>query len=114
MIGSITKLDAGTIMKTKKWVCGKTNKTMMGVDTPIPPVAMKAAAPDGAPPRRIRTFRDNSLQRPGSNRLAPPCLGEALRRGALVKFRSTDRCSAPARFNGFSTEWIQQLNGVPL
>ena len=25
----------------------------MGVETPIPPVAMNAAAPDGAPPRRI-------------------------------------------------------------
>jgi len=26
---------------------------MMGVDTPIPPVMIVAAAPDGAPPRRI-------------------------------------------------------------
>ncbi len=25
----------------------------MGVETPIPPFAMDAAAPDGAPPRRI-------------------------------------------------------------
>jgi len=26
---------------------------MMGVDTPIPPIMIGAAAPDGAPPRRI-------------------------------------------------------------
>jgi len=25
----------------------------MGVETPIPPIMMYAAAPDGAPPRRI-------------------------------------------------------------
>jgi len=27
----------------------------MGVETPIPPKMMHAAAPDGAPPRRIKT-----------------------------------------------------------
>jgi len=27
----------------------------MGVETPIPPEMMKPAAPDGAPPRRIKT-----------------------------------------------------------
>jgi len=27
---------------------------MMGADAPMPPVLMNAAAPDGAPPRRIR------------------------------------------------------------
>ncbi len=27
----------------------------MGVETPIPPVMIGAAAPDGAPPRRINT-----------------------------------------------------------
>jgi hypothetical protein len=27
----------------------------MGVETPIPPITIYAAAPDGAPPRRIRT-----------------------------------------------------------
>jgi hypothetical protein len=27
---------------------------MMGVETPIPPITMNAAAPDGAPPRRIK------------------------------------------------------------
>ena len=38
---------------------------------------MNPAAPDGAPPRRIKyRFR--------SNVLAPPCLGEALRRGVLA------------------------------
>jgi hypothetical protein len=26
---------------------------MMGVETPIPPIAMDAAAPEGAPPRRF-------------------------------------------------------------
>jgi hypothetical protein len=29
----------------------------MGVETPIPPGAMSAAAPDGAPPRRINDSR---------------------------------------------------------
>ncbi len=101
-----------TTMKSGERVCGKAGKTMMGVDTPIPPVAMNAAAPDGAPPRRIRTVKNNFFLRPGSNHLAPPCLEEALRRGALVKFPRTDRCSAPARFNGFSTERIQQQPGV--
>jgi len=66
---------------------------MMGVDTPIPPVAMNAAAPDGAPPRRIRTVRDNYPLRLGSNRNAPPCLGEALRRGALDGPQRNDRFS---------------------
>jgi hypothetical protein len=28
---------------------------MMGVETPIPPDMMNPAAPDGAPPRRIKT-----------------------------------------------------------
>jgi hypothetical protein len=40
---------------------------------------MNAAAPDGAPPRRIN-YRKNYLK----NLLAPPCLGEALRRGTLI------------------------------
>jgi hypothetical protein len=43
----------------------------MGADAPMPPVVMNAAG--GTPPRRI-------------NNVAPPCLGEALRRGALAKF----------------------------
>jgi hypothetical protein len=30
----------------------------MGVETPIPPILMYAAAPDGAPPRRIN-YRKN-------------------------------------------------------
>ncbi len=29
---------------------------MMGVETPIPPEMMNPAAPDGAPPRRIKTI----------------------------------------------------------
>jgi hypothetical protein len=28
---------------------------LMGVETPMPPKMMNAAAPDGAPPRRIKT-----------------------------------------------------------
>jgi hypothetical protein len=34
----------------------------MGFDTPIPPVVMNAAAPDGAPPRRIRKFNKKVVQ----------------------------------------------------
>jgi len=49
---------------------------MMGVEPPIPPFLMNAAAPDGAPPRRINDGMKNPR--------APPCLGEALRRGALI------------------------------
>jgi hypothetical protein len=30
---------------------------LMGVETPIPPKMINAAAPDGAPPRRIRTVK---------------------------------------------------------
>ncbi len=61
----------------------------MGVETPIPPVGMNAAAPGGAPPRRIRTVnRENScFFRLRLNRHAPPCLGEALRRVTLAKYR---------------------------
>ncbi len=32
----------------------------MGVETPIPPVGMNAAAPGGAPPRRFN-YRDGAL-----------------------------------------------------
>jgi len=28
---------------------------LMGVETPIPPIMINTAAPDGAPPRRIKT-----------------------------------------------------------
>ena len=31
---------------------------MMGVETPIPPIMMNAAAPEGAPPRRINDLKD--------------------------------------------------------
>ncbi len=37
-------------------------------------------APDGAPPRRISVYKHICKHRTG-----PPCLGEALRRGALIK-----------------------------
>ncbi len=33
---------------------------MMGVETPIPPVGMNAAAPGGAPPRRISEVREKN------------------------------------------------------
>ncbi len=33
----------------------------MGVETPIPPEMMNPAAPDGAPPRRIKTVEKNYL-----------------------------------------------------
>ena len=45
----------------------------------IDPGTMNAAAPDGAPPRRISDEKQMYGQCP-----APPCLGEALRRGALI------------------------------
>ena len=38
------------------------------------------AAPDGAPPRRISVYTYIC-----KHRTAPPCLGEALRRGILLK-----------------------------
>jgi len=44
----------------------------MGVDTPIPPVMIYAAAPDGAPPRRINYWYFKK------HRTAPPCPGGAL------------------------------------
>ncbi len=97
---------------TKKRIRGKPEVTMMGVETPMPMVAMDAASPDGAPPRRIRTAWDNFVQRLGSNRLAPPCLGKALRRGAFVGFPSSEHCSNPARFMSISPERKQQQNGA--
>jgi len=41
---------------------------------------MNPAAPDGAPPRRISACKHICKRRS-----VPPCLGEALRRGALIK-----------------------------
>jgi len=41
---------------------------------------MNPAAPDGAPPRRISVYKHIY-----QHRTAPPCLGEALRRGALIE-----------------------------
>jgi hypothetical protein len=31
---------------------------IMGVETPIPPIMMNPAAPDGAPPRRINDLKE--------------------------------------------------------
>ena len=36
---------------------GDLQELLMGVDTPIPPKMINAAAPDGAPPRRIKTVK---------------------------------------------------------
>jgi hypothetical protein len=43
-------------------------------------VSMSTAAPDGAPPRRISVCTYIC-----KHRTVPPCLGEALRRGILLK-----------------------------
>jgi hypothetical protein len=61
----------------------------MGVDTPIPPIIIDPAAPDGAPPRRINTVDFSEIflpERLKENRTAPPCLEEALIRGTIVIF----------------------------
>jgi hypothetical protein len=42
-------------------------------------ITMNPAAPDGAPQRRIKYLNKNT-----EKLLAPPCLGEALRRGTLI------------------------------
>ncbi len=43
---------------------------------------MNPAVPEGTPPRRI-----SACKRICKHRSAPPCLGEALRRGALIKLQ---------------------------
>ncbi len=43
---------------------------------------MTFAAPDGAPPRQISVYKHIC-----KHRTAPPCLGEALRRGAIIKLQ---------------------------
>jgi hypothetical protein len=63
---------------------------IMGVETPTPPIMIFTAAPDGAPPRRIRD--DNNILK---HYTAPPGLGEALRRGGLVNLFA---CTKP-QFN---------------
>jgi hypothetical protein len=112
-------------------------KSLMGVETPIPPVMINARRPEGRPAAGFWEVKDNFFQRPGSNHLAPPCLGvrvvhpnreeeknasvffdRALRRGALVKFPRTDRLSG-LRYEqslsvSVSPERKQQQNGVPL
>ncbi len=47
-----------------------------------PAIEMNPAAPDGAPPRRISVCKHMC-----KHRTAQPCLGEALRRGALIKLQ---------------------------
>ena len=63
----------------------------MGVETPIPPVMIGAAAPDGAPPRRINTvhfFRTDSVFQPqrltAKNFLPRRAPRGALGRGAII------------------------------
>jgi hypothetical protein len=48
--GEIIPLEIGFPMKR-----GDLQELLMGVETPIPPKMINAAAPDGAPPRRIKT-----------------------------------------------------------
>ena len=55
---------------------------MMGVETPIPPNTINSAAPEGTPPRRISDNKECP-----ETYLAPPCLGEALRRVFLIQCR---------------------------
>jgi hypothetical protein len=50
---------------------------MRGLLPLYPSVTMIAAAPDGAPPRRIGAKIEKKTT-------CPPCLGEALRRGCIV------------------------------
>jgi hypothetical protein len=56
----------------------------MGADAPIPPIMISVAAPDGAPPRRVSKTMKIHLLWFLQKHLAPPCLEEALRRGAIV------------------------------
>jgi hypothetical protein len=45
---------------------------MMGVETPMPPVRMNPAAPDGAPPRRINRIKcPEKLKISGKNATLP-------------------------------------------
>jgi hypothetical protein len=44
---------------------------MIGVETPIPPIAMDAAAPEGAPPRRITLLRKKTVICPAVPRRGP-------------------------------------------
>jgi hypothetical protein len=53
----------------------------MEVKAPIPIIAMNAAAPDGAPPRRIMV--PDKTGKP----YLPPWFGEALRRGTFVNIQ---------------------------
>jgi len=59
---------------------------MMGADAPIPPVVMNAAAPDGAPPRRIRAYKQlsNDFHDSGANRSGHVCSPEQNFSNALI------------------------------
>ena len=68
---------------------------MMGVEIPIPPITMDAAAPEGAPPRRINLLIKKTVICPAVARssyelldfvvlMNHSILGEALMRGTLL------------------------------
>ena len=102
-----TRIMAGT------W---NSKKSLMGVETPIPPVMINARRPEGRPAAGFWEVEENSLMCVGSNRLAPPCLGEALRRGAIVKYWNINRLSGQRCEQNLtmsnSLDMKQQQNGV--
>ena len=49
----------------------------IGIRTSIKSIAIPSAAPEGTPPRRFKRLTTKQ-------EFAPPCLGEALRRGTLL------------------------------
>ena len=57
----------------------------MGVDTPMPPFTMNAAAPFRGRPRGGSMTVKNQKKWWKKNNVAPPCLGEALRRVPSIK-----------------------------
>ena len=65
---------------TKGSIVNPNNSSISGSGNPT--IAMTCAAPEGTPPRRISVYKHICR-----HRTAPPCLGEALRRGALIKLR---------------------------
>ncbi|MGA8379100.1 MAG: hypothetical protein WB759_08405, partial [Methanoregula sp.] len=62
------------LFRSDLWT-GNNLDIVMRVVTFVLPIAMNAAAPDGAPPRRIRNDK---------TALAPPCPERALRRGGIT------------------------------
>jgi hypothetical protein len=55
----------------------------MGVETPIPPIVMNAAAPGGVPPRRIKKVSEYFF----TITIKLPCRTEALRRVTIATMR---------------------------